>query len=1040
MKVLQGTIHQGNNLLFPIHYGVQCCSASVVACAYALSHNPTLWTAKDIDACVYLGTNIHAKSCRPNYNGYLFPHEIIKTFPLPNKVHVVLEAAKEAKFIGAIHNIEGFGDEIIYALTSYFKTSRCGILNCNEYSFGMMFAGNEFWIFDSHAKDITGRSHHEGFAVLISFSSINELVQYLQQNFNDTSTYSITEIKFKIQNNEPNLLTCPIDDSSQNQPGSDLKGDSYLYQPNLFSCPLGDSSQNQPGTDVKRDSYTNQPDLLSCPLGDSSQNQPGTDVKGDSYTNQPDLLSCPLGDSSQNQPGTDVKGDSYTNQPDLLSCPLGDSFQNQPGTDVKGDSYTNQPNLLFCPLGDSSQNQPGTDVKIDSYTNQPNLLFCPLGDSLQNQPGTDIKTEFYSNQPNLLCCPLGDSFQNQPGSHKNNDSFTKSRKLYGTGLKSLQISQQINKKRKLQIKLENSRKKKALVSVPATMPCPLAPKNTAASALPVTVATKLNNDNPHKTKMIKIPKASALLKTLSKKQIASKQYYVDKLKNNQEFKEKNLSQVKSRLKNDAGYKLRNLQNVKDRLENDDGYKSRNLQNVKNRLENDESYKLRNLQNVKNRLENDESYKLRNLQNVKNRLENDENYKLKNLQNVKNRLENDESYKLRNLENVRKRLKVDVNYQENTSLAKRKYYEEKLKCNTEKYTEQLSINKKHKHIKENDSIKSTQQQVIDEYFAEIKEGPTWRYLIAQNTPNNAIINGLSFPSIPHVLQGLTQLEERLLAVRQPFMKIIELSKYAGPQYGLKGSCVNVPTELNSTVSILPRNLSESETILIKLQRKMEDKVPYSYDLIRPERVYKAAEFLVQTEIYKKHNITLNTNWLHDAENPIEVITVDNENISGIDNTENDLNEVIDTNIKQSNSDQNSTNKKFQKQKHNKFEEIFFDNDSDECSSSSDSSDSETETGNHETMVMPDILPDHITNDIGIKIAPGENQIPISLLQDEDVDILTYPSIYCGKARQFKHKLTDTQLRKFELKSSDRRAAKHIPKLFMSFCKSRLRRFL
>ncbi|KAK3924523.1 UDP-3-O-acylglucosamine N-acyltransferase, partial [Frankliniella fusca] len=185
MKVLQGTIHQGNNLLFTIHYGVQCCSASVVACAYAFSHNPTLWTAKDIDACVYLGTNIHAKSCRPNYNGYLFPHEIIKTFPLPNKVHVVLEAAKEAKFIGAIHNIEGFGDEIICALTSYFKTSRCGILNCNEYSFGMMFVGNEFWIFDSHAKDITGRSYHEGFAVLISFSSINELVQYLQQNFND---------------------------------------------------------------------------------------------------------------------------------------------------------------------------------------------------------------------------------------------------------------------------------------------------------------------------------------------------------------------------------------------------------------------------------------------------------------------------------------------------------------------------------------------------------------------------------------------------------------------------------------------------------------------------------------------------------------------------------------------------------------------------------------------------------------------------------------------------------------------------------------
>jgi len=130
MKVLQGTIHQGNNLIFPIHYGVQCCSTSVVACAHGLVQQPRFWTAKDIDVCVYvsswviidvikssyikyprdsyffqLGTDIHAKSCPPNHNGFLYPHEIVESFTLPNEVQVRLKAAKEAKFVGAIHNI-----------------------------------------------------------------------------------------------------------------------------------------------------------------------------------------------------------------------------------------------------------------------------------------------------------------------------------------------------------------------------------------------------------------------------------------------------------------------------------------------------------------------------------------------------------------------------------------------------------------------------------------------------------------------------------------------------------------------------------------------------------------------------------------------------------------------------------------------------------------------------------------------------------------------------------------------------------------------
>ncbi|KAK3909951.1 putative GPI-anchored adhesin-like protein PGA18 [Frankliniella fusca] len=991
MKVLQGTIHQGNNFIFPVYYGVQCCSASVVACAYGLIHEPNLWTARDIDACVHLGTNLHAKSCPQNHNGFLFPHEIHETFTLPNNVDVYLQAAKEAKFIGPIHNIEGFGNEIVSALTTYFQTSRCGILTCNEYSFAILSADDKYWIFDSHAKNMEGKCDSEGFAVLISFSCINELVLYLQQNFNNFSTYSITEIKFDMQIPVFDLLG----DSNQNQPGLPV------------SNHIGDSNQNQPGL------------CVFDHLGDSNQNQPGLPVfdhLGDSNQNQPGLsVSNHIGDSNQNRPG--------------FTWPLGGSSQNQPGSDVEKDSLKNQPHLLTCPLGDSIQNHPGTDYKQDSKKNLPNSFTGPIGDSSLSQPNTMS----HEPQPKIQLT----SSKSQP---------EKTINLHPTHLKSMQISKNMNKKRKMQIKLENSRMEKAK-------------------------RTRLDINDTLANETVQESKESSPVKLQSKKQEAFRKYYNDKLKNDQEFKKNNLERVKSKLANDKDYKLKNLENVKTRL-------------------NDESSRLKNLENVKTRLKNDEDYRLRNLENVKTRLKNDEDYRLRNLENVKTRLKNDD-YRLRILENVKSRLEVDVIYQKSTSFAKKKY-EEKLKCNTEKYSEKLENNKKHKHNKENDSFEDSKQKVIDQYFIEIKEGPTWicsccghlnfkksmsllnefpedslfqlktictanvptdnkymvchtcrRYLISQTVPNNAVVNGLSFPPIPEVLQGLTQLEERLLAVRQPFMKIIELSKYAGPQYGLKGSCVNVPTDLNSTVSILPRNLTDSETILIKLQRRMEDKVPYSFDLIRPERVYKAAEYLVGTEIYKKHKITLDSDWLHNVQSPVEVITVNNEDnlTENLNILENSLTNSIDENIQTTNSQPNLPHiKPIQKPKHKKFEDIFFDTDSNASSSSNELSDSETETGNHETMVMPDILPDHITNDLGLKIAPGEGQVPISLLQDEDVDILTYPSIYCGKARHFQHKLTDSQLRKFELKSSDRRAAKHIPKLFMSFCKSRLRRFV
>ena len=72
--------------------------------------------------------------------------------------------------------------------------------------------------------------------------------------------------------------------------------------------------------------------------------------------------------------------------------------------------------------------------------------------------------------------------------------------------------------------------------------------------------------------------------------------------------------------------------------------------------------------------------------------------------------------------------------------------------------------------------------------------------------------MAFPEKPDVLKDLTPLEERLISPRIPFMQVRELP--SGGQLSIHGNVVNVPADVNSTVSVLPRPINESQTIPIK----------------------------------------------------------------------------------------------------------------------------------------------------------------------------------------------------------------------------------
>ncbi len=101
------------------------------------------------------------------------------------------------------------------------------------------------------------------------------------------------------------------------------------------------------------------------------------------------------------------------------------------------------------------------------------------------------------------------------------------------------------------------------------------------------------------------------------------------------------------------------------------------------------------------------------------------------------------------------------------------------------------------------------------------------------PVQAKSNGMELDNEPDELKCLNALEQRLIALRVPFMKMVALQ--TGKQKCIRGPAVNVPSKVDTVCEILPRLLSECELVPLKLKRKLSYKGHYLYDYVSPERL-------------------------------------------------------------------------------------------------------------------------------------------------------------------------------------------------------------
>ncbi|XP_050303800.1 uncharacterized protein LOC126741439 [Anthonomus grandis grandis] len=262
------------------------------------------------------------------------------------------------------------------------------------------------------------------------------------------------------------------------------------------------------------------------------------------------------------------------------------------------------------------------------------------------------------------------------------------------------------------------------------------------------------------------------------------------------------------------------------------------------------------------------------------------------------------------------------------------------------------------------------------------------------------------AVPEELKGLSILEERMVSPRIPFMQIREVG-YARQCY-ITGQIVNVPVNINTSTTLLPRHLDETQTIQIQLKRKLDYKNAYLFETVRPNIILKAAEYLCKQPLYQPEGIKLCVS--NDWEQNIEDFIRTQSDLCKVNKTS----EILNIDIEKMNVDGEDTSST------NVFEPARIQNNLNEKRNIYDlteflEDDEPVNPGGQETLLDK-------CNSENICFAPGEGKTPLHLMMDKYSDELSFPSLFCGYAKECFVNFSYSDEVKLLLQHMDRRFAR------------------
>ena len=275
----------------------------------------------------------------------------------------------------------------------------------------------------------------------------------------------------------------------------------------------------------------------------------------------------------------------------------------------------------------------------------------------------------------------------------------------------------------------------------------------------------------------------------------------------------------------------------------------------------------------------------------------------------------------------------------------------------------------------------------------------KYLSKNKVPPCAIVNGMQFLPKPAFFD-LNELECRLLAPRLAFQKLMQAPR--GGQLKINGNIVNVPADVNTTISILPRLPHENGTINVNLKRRLQYKGSALSLNVTPHKVLQAAHWLLNnSSLYQEEGIVLNENWIANISN---VLSDECHNDQPEDPAQDIDNGLSATNQKKSLNEEDDWSE----------DEV------------------EIPVGVTDTMLTATDFLGDTERQYVLNVAPGEGNIPLSVFRDKYSEELAYPGIFLGQKRPDNDsRITPvhySEICKSELRRSDRRAAICVENIF------------
>ncbi|XP_062581095.1 uncharacterized protein LOC134242909 [Saccostrea cucullata] len=373
--------------------------------------------------------------------------------------------------------------------------------------------------------------------------------------------------------------------------------------------------------------------------------------------------------------------------------------------------------------------------------------------------------------------------------------------------------------------------------------------------------------------------------------------YKTDLEHQQSVKKASIEKYKTDLEHQQSVKKASIKKYKTDLEHQQNVKKASIEKYKTDLEHQQSIKRRSSEKYKTDLE----HKITVKQRASKRYKEDESYRAKSKAAFVLKYNTNETFRSKMQKRGTRRYHTDTEYQSKAKKSTKSSYQSSAEVRKSKKEEvqqkrrlkQMNMKQEedivrlfkekakegpnyvctcchrlffqnqvqaceHQMYHKSESAKSISEIcLLDKYLHECSEScpesctksSLWicytchRKIMSGKAPAEAAANSMVVEDIPSELTNLNSLEQHLIAMHIPFMKVMALPH--GGQKNVHGPVICVPSDMRKTVS-LPMKQDENLLLRVKLKRKLNYKGYFEYQFVNTTHIMSALSYL------KEHN--------------------------------------------------------------------------------------------------------------------------------------------------------------------------------------------